>query len=416
MRSSAVLGSSAKASVDHALADQFRGDLVVSNVVGTAFSASVADRIERTTGQRPIVGAVEGAHGDIAPALLPGGSGFVECRRIGSGIGQAAASLYDRLEADLTGEVELAAGLRELDVVETDRTIDGVELAPAAVGAALVAGALENVTPVIHRIPPFRAGSVRPFAARAPHGRKVVLGGALQQRVVPAGDFPRFLPVQVLRLGSTLLVGFPFELTKEFIRRVPFVWPNLNIVTPYGGTPVFEEILSQGRLIAAMPLALYCSPYLTHALRHYDPIEFYDRVRAICEVQVQRLRPTGARYDRAAAAAAYRRMVRNLEFDVCELAPTTYVIARAFGAPFIAAFMPEAQRLAGEIDPQFLWEVCGPEEFAFVTLVVERVEQGELPRGMVDRAFIWARRKQPYPFPYFQRGLRQLAAREGIEL
>ena len=31
--------------------------------------------------------------------------------------------------------------------------------------------------------------------------------------------------------------------------------------------------------------------------------------------------------------AAYRRMVRDLEFDVCELAPTTYVIARAFGAP-----------------------------------------------------------------------------------
>jgi 4,5-dihydroxyphthalate decarboxylase len=34
--------------------------------------------------------------------------------------------------------------------------------------------------------------------------------------------------------------------------------------------------------------------------------------------------------------AAYRRMVRNLEFDVCELAPTTYLIARALGAPIIA--------------------------------------------------------------------------------
>jgi 4,5-dihydroxyphthalate decarboxylase len=33
---------------------------------------------------------------------------------------------------------------------------------------------------------------------------------------------------------------------------------------------------------------------------------------------------------------AFRRMVRNLEFDVCELAPTTYMIARARGAPFIA--------------------------------------------------------------------------------
>ena len=33
---------------------------------------------------------------------------------------------------------------------------------------------------------------------------------------------------------------------------------------------------------------------------------------------------------------AFRRMVRNLEFDVCELAPTTYIIARAYGAPFVA--------------------------------------------------------------------------------
>ena len=34
--------------------------------------------------------------------------------------------------------------------------------------------------------------------------------------------------------------------------------------------------------------------------------------------------------------AAFRRMVRDLEFDVCELAPTTYLIARALGAPYIA--------------------------------------------------------------------------------
>lgn len=33
---------------------------------------------------------------------------------------------------------------------------------------------------------------------------------------------------------------------------------------------------------------------------------------------------------------AFRRMVRDVEFDVCELAPTTYIIARAYGAPFVA--------------------------------------------------------------------------------
>ncbi|HTM78529.1 MAG TPA: hypothetical protein VL133_12975, partial [Devosia sp.] len=34
--------------------------------------------------------------------------------------------------------------------------------------------------------------------------------------------------------------------------------------------------------------------------------------------------------------AAFRRMVRDLEFDICELAPTTYMIARAHGVPIIA--------------------------------------------------------------------------------
>jgi 4,5-dihydroxyphthalate decarboxylase len=36
------------------------------------------------------------------------------------------------------------------------------------------------------------------------------------------------------------------------------------------------------------------------------------------------------------AIAAYRRMVRDVEFDMCEMAPTTYAIARAHGAPFTA--------------------------------------------------------------------------------
>lgn len=34
--------------------------------------------------------------------------------------------------------------------------------------------------------------------------------------------------------------------------------------------------------------------------------------------------------------AAFRRMVRDLAFDICEIAPTTYMIARAYGVPIIA--------------------------------------------------------------------------------
>lgn len=68
----------------------------------------------------------------------------------------------------------------------------------------------------------------------------------------------------------------PFGLTRDFIDRVPFVWPNLNIVTPYGGTPVYDNLAREGRLLPCMPLALYCSPYLAFVMKNYDPITFYD--------------------------------------------------------------------------------------------------------------------------------------------
>ena len=34
--------------------------------------------------------------------------------------------------------------------------------------------------------------------------------------------------------------------------------------------------------------------------------------------------------------AAFRRMVRDVEFDACEVACTTYIVARAYGRPFKA--------------------------------------------------------------------------------
>ncbi len=58
-----------------------------------------------------------------------------------------------------------------------------------------------------------------------------------------------------------------------------------------------------------------------------------------------------------------------------------------------------------------------PSEFAFIATVVNMVEMDELPVSIVNGAFNWAREnKQPYPFPYFERSLRTLAARRGIQI
>lgn len=73
----------------------------------------------------------------------------------------------------------------------------------------------------------------------------------------------------------------PIELTKEFVRRLPFVWPGVNIPTPFGGTPFFDALRAEGRVLTAMPLAFYFSPYLTFIPAHYEPVEYY---RAIIDL------------------------------------------------------------------------------------------------------------------------------------
>ena len=47
---------------------------------------------------------------------------------------------------------------------------------------------------------------------------------------------------------------------------------------------------------------------------------------------------------------------------------------------------------------------------------VVMVEQNQLSRKLVDSTFQWARKKRPYPYVYFERGLKVRAARLGIHV
>lgn len=57
-----------------------------------------------------------------------------------------------------------------------------------------------------------------------------------------------------------------------------------------------------------------------------------------------------------------------------------------------------------------------PSEFAFIARVIAMVEAKQLPFDLVQSTFMWARVKKPYPFPYFEHGLRTRAAKQGIEI
>lgn len=203
----------------------------------------LAHRIAGATGTMPVVGAVEGTHADAAPAIRPGQAGPLEARRIGAGIGAEAFELWDQLGADLLDDVPLGAALREVDL-DTDRRIGDVELPERpAVGAALVAGATENTTPVIWRVPPFRAGTPRTVGRSGDHGAKWIIGSRwLQPAILPRAGFPRILPVQVLQVGPTALVGLPFEVTTEAGRRIAAA---VTAAAPGLGRPVVTSVCNE---------------------------------------------------------------------------------------------------------------------------------------------------------------------------
>jgi neutral ceramidase len=219
--------------------------------------AYVYESLSSHIGPGAVVGALQGTHADVAPALRPGRAGDIEAARIGRGIGTAAAALFDELADDLSSEVDLAAGLREVDL-STSNSLDGITLASRpALGAALIAGAFENETPVVHRIPPFRAGMPKPHSPADPHGGKWVIGSRwLQPLMMPLRRFPRVLPVQVVRIGSALLVGLPFEITVDAGRRIA------RAVSPDGDGVIVSSVANE--------YAGYCTTLEEYTRQHYE--------------------------------------------------------------------------------------------------------------------------------------------------
>jgi 4,5-dihydroxyphthalate decarboxylase len=75
---------------------------------------------------------------------------------------------------------------------------------------------------------------------------------------------------------------------------------------------------------------------MTQQLRLNMAVADYGHTRALKsgEVRIDGIEPNFVEV--VPIIGAFRRMVRDVEFDVCEMAPTTYMIARALGAPFVA--------------------------------------------------------------------------------
>jgi 4,5-dihydroxyphthalate decarboxylase len=89
-------------------------------------------------------------------------------------------------------------------------------------------------------------------------------------------------------------------------------------------------VLPERREIAGNGGFMATGPRLKIAIADYG----HTRAVKSSEVPIEGIEPDFVQV--VPIIGAFRRMVRDLEFDVCEMAPTTYMIARARGAPYIA--------------------------------------------------------------------------------
>lgn len=86
-------------------------------------------------------------------------------------------------------------------------------------------------------------------------------------------------------LQANLILGLdvdsgdePFTLTRDFLIRTPFVWHHLSIPMAFGGTPLYDTLLDQGRILARLPFSFYRQNYLTVKLKNYEPIDFLQKM------------------------------------------------------------------------------------------------------------------------------------------
>jgi radical SAM superfamily enzyme YgiQ (UPF0313 family) len=113
----------------------------------------------------------------------------------------------------------------------------------------------------------------------------------------------------------------PVELTKEFMTRAPFAWPTVNIPTPFGGTPLYQQYLDEGRVMTSMPFAFYYAPYLVTTVKNYSPVTYYEKLIEMFShmtserMLLKRLRTTSGRvrFTYLLRTLSERRMLKALQ-------------------------------------------------------------------------------------------------------
>ena len=136
----------------------------------------------------------------------------------------------------------------------------------------------------LHRLRDTRCAYVAPgVESWADYSRKSGVGiqtgeaklGEIVDKFMEIGQFVKGIQANFI-FGCDQDSGYaPVQLTKDFIRKLPNVFPVINIPTPFGGTPLFNQLKESERILIKNPFAFYSNPYLTVIPKNYSPSEYY---------------------------------------------------------------------------------------------------------------------------------------------
>jgi hypothetical protein len=262
----------------------------------------------------------------------------------------------DRLQQDLefVSENLPRATLGVLDpnfAVRFDEVLDVFErISPERRNPYIVESSLSILKPGrMQRLTDTRCAAVTPgIESWTAYPRKAgVVSMTGRDKMLAVVEHLRVLQRHVPYVGVNFIFGLdddagdePFEITEEFLHRAPFVWPSVNMPFPFGGTPLFEAVRNDGRLLAPLPFNFYTMPYLSLVPKHYEPLALLDRMiriyRAVGSSELLRKRNASVDYWVGKASftlhtfiARWRR--RSLEQTRRHLADDAELLARPRG-------------------------------------------------------------------------------------
>jgi len=169
----------------------------------------------------PIHAIANFTHGDMTPNYNKDEKlGYPSMKRIGVIVGQKSLELFDSLKNSLSGDAVIRYRYSEVDVYKDRCAADQCLCDKPAVGQALVAGANDRPTPVLHSVIGFAPGWPKKYNTSTCQGAKNIVAEAIHYKILPLEEFPHVLFLQAIQIQNTVILPVPFEVTIEAGRRM----------------------------------------------------------------------------------------------------------------------------------------------------------------------------------------------------